>query len=111
MKKNISTLRSGVISFRVIANDVRLYLVGFSGGSLFFHNKAVFCWDDAQLLLIEASSFTVQYMLSSHLPVRVAALAPEILSFTKPSTLQETASVSSAWKKMRNKKDTEGPFF
>ena len=79
------TLRFGVSSFRVIANDDKLYRVGLVGGSCFSHSRV----DSA--LEFTPSLVTLQYKLSSHFPLRVATLVPPISS-TTPWTLHRTIS-------------------
>lgn len=90
----ISTLSPGVSSFKVIANDDKLYRVGSAGGSFFFHNKvAPALWCEIWEFSLEASSLTTQYMLSSHLPIRDATLVPSA-SLTKPWTLHRIIYIS-----------------
>lgn len=95
------TLRPGVNSFKVIANDDRLYRVGLAGGTFFSHNKvAPVLWFALREFTLEASSPMMQDMLSSHFPIKNATLVP-LASVTSPWTFHTTIHFSNLYRKMK----------
>lgn len=78
-----NTWSSGVSSFNVIAKEDRLYRVGLGEGLFFSQSMEAPCnW--SALLTLEVSKL-LQYILSSHFPIKKEAFFPS-LSSTKPCT-------------------------